>query len=328
MALLTIGLATIFALLFGLLVLATLPADPEKIVRQRLAAIPVHSAREAAREAQASDPASQVLKEGEEFRRGSLHWLLMNYASAEILRRCIAQGGGTETPSGVFLVSVGLAAGGCAVAWFFAPVLPLALAGGAITGVTPSIYIFWRRSKRVAAFAAGLPEAIDMMARALRAGHSMAAAIEIVSLDAPEPVAAEFGEVFQQQNFGLPLREALLRMLERVPSQDLRVLLTAIIVQRDTGGNLIELLDRAAFLIRDRVRLRGEIRTHTAQGRMTGWVLCALPVVMLVLTNIINPGYSNVLFSDPFGRKLIYGGIGLLAAGSLVIHRIVNGIDL
>jgi tight adherence protein B len=324
MTVLIIGVTTILVLLFGVFALASMPADTEKIVRQRLAAIPVAPVS-ADNEI---DQSSQVLKVGEDLRKGNLNWLLIRYAFANILRRCIAQGGGKESPTGVFLLTGGLAAAGFAVVWLFFPGLPLALAGGAILGVLPSAYIFWRRSHRVAVFSSALPEAIDMMARALRAGHSMAAAIEIVSLDAPDPVASEFGEVFRQQNFGMPLREALMQMLEKVPSQDLRVLVTAIIVQRDTGGNLIELLDRAAFLIRDRIRLRGEIRTHTAQGRLTGWVLCALPVAMLVLINIVNPGYSSILFSDPLGRKLVYGGIASLAAGSFAINRIVNSIDL
>jgi len=322
MTALILGVTTILALLFGVFALASMPADTEKIVRQRLAAIPSPSAFPAT----GGGESSQVLKEDDNPRK--LNWFLIRYAFAHILRRIIAQGGGTETPTKVFLLTAGLAAAGCAITWFFFPALPLALAGGATFGALPSAYIFWRRAHRVAAFSSALPEAIDMMARALRAGHSMAAAIEIVSLDAPDPVGSEFGEVFRQQNFGLPLREALTQMLDKVPSQDLRVLVTAILVQRDTGGNLIELLDRSAFLIRDRVRLRGEIRTHTAQGRMTGWVLCALPVAMLVVINIVNPGYSSILFSDPFGRKLVYGGAALLAAGSFLIHRIVNGIDL
>ena len=324
MILLVIGVVAIFALIFGLFALASMPANTDKVVRQRLAAIPAHSARAAEENGQGG----QMLKADEEVGRGSLNWLLVNYAAAGILQRYITQGGGRETPSGVFLLSVGLAAAGVAIVWLFAPMLPLALAAGAAFGLIPSLYIFWRRARRVATFSAALPEAIDMMARALRAGHSISAAIEMVSLDAPEPVASEFGEVFKQQNFGLPLREALIQMLDRVPSQDLRLLLTALIVQRDTGGNLIELLDRAAFLIRDRIRLQGEIRTHTAQGRMTGWVLCALPVTMMVLINIVNPGYSRVLFSDPFGRKLIYGGLAALATGSFIINRIVNSIDL
>jgi tight adherence protein B len=117
-------------------------------------------------------------------------------------------------------------------------------------------------------------------------------------------------------------------MLDRMPSHDLRIVVTAILVQRDTGGNLIEMLDRTAFMIRDRQRIRGEIRIHTAQGRLTGWVLSLLPVAMLLMVNLVDPGYSRILFVDPLGRKLIYAGVGLIAVGAVFIHRIVNGIEV
>lgn len=156
----------------------------------------------------------------------------------------------------------------------------------------------------------------------------MAAAIEMVSQDSVQPVASEFGEVFKQQNFGLPLREALMQMLDRVPSQDLRVLVTAILVQRETGGNLVEILDRTVFIIRERLRIQGEIRIQTAQGRMTGWILSALPVLMLLVINVLNPGYSRILLTNPIGQKLIYIGVGLIVIGTIVINRIVNGIEV
>jgi tight adherence protein B len=167
-----------------------------------------------------------------------------------------------------------------------------------------------------------------MMARALRAGHSVVGAIGMLAENAREPAATEFGEVFKQQNLGLPLRDALLQLLDRVPSADLRVLVTAILVQKDTGGNLAEILDRAAFVIRERLRIQGEIQTQTAQGRLTGWILSALPVGMMFLLNVVNPGYSTILFSDPLGRKLIYLSLGMLAIGSFFIRQIVNGIEV
>ena len=139
---------------------------------------------------------------------------------------------------------------------------------------------------------------------------------------------SEFGEVFKQQNFGLPLRDAFMQMLEHVPSQDLRVVVTGILVQKETGGNLADILDRTAHTIRERLKIQGEIRTHTAQGRMTGWILCMLPVVMLVIINILNPGYSKILMDTPIGQMLSYLGIGLLVAGGLIIRQIINGIEV
>jgi tight adherence protein B len=192
----------------------------------------------------------------------------------------------------------------------------------------PMGVINFKRSRRIAAFAKALPDAIDMMGRALRAGHSMVASINIVAEQALEPVAYEFGEVFKQQNFGLPLRDALTQMLDHVPSQDLRVLVTGILVQKDTGGNLAEILDRTGHVIRERMRIQGEIRTHTAQGRMTGYILCSLPIVMMIIINLVNPGYSNVLLQTPLGHKILYVGIGLLSLGGLIIRQIINGIEV
>jgi tight adherence protein B len=117
-------------------------------------------------------------------------------------------------------------------------------------------------------------------------------------------------------------------MLDRVPSQDLKVLVTGILVQKETGGNLAEILDRTAGVIRERLRIQGEIRTHTAQGRMTGWILCSLPVVMLFMINFINPGYSDVLMNTQLGHELIAVGIGLLIAGAMTIRYIINGIEV
>src|ERR1700753_325123 len=137
-----------------------------------------------------------------------------------------------------------------------------------------------------------------MLARALRAGHSVVSAMEMLAENAQEPVRSEFAEIFRQLNLGLPLREALVQLLHRVPSSDLRVLVTAILVQKDTGGNLVEILDRTVFVIRERLRIPGEIRVEIGQGRLTGWILTALPVVMMVLLNLVNPGYSSILFHD------------------------------
>jgi tight adherence protein B len=167
-----------------------------------------------------------------------------------------------------------------------------------------------------------------MLARALRAGNSMVGAIGMLAENAQEPAATEFGEIFKQQNLGLPLRDAMLQLLDRIPSPDLRVLVTAILVQKDTGGNLAEILDRTVFVIRERQRIQGEIQVQTAQGRLTGWILSALPVVMLVLTNLVNPGYSRILLTDPMGRKMIYVSIGMLSIGTMIIRKIVNGIEV
>ncbi|RXH58000.1 Flp pilus assembly protein TadB [Granulicella sibirica] len=167
-----------------------------------------------------------------------------------------------------------------------------------------------------------------MMSRALRAGHSMSAAIGIVAEGAAEPAGSAFGEVFRQQKFGLPMRDSLSELVRHYPSQDLKVLVTAILVQRDSGGNLVQILDRTSAVIRERLKLQGDVRVHTAQGRLTGWILCLLPILMLGMLALTNPGYVSVLFNNPLGQKLMYGAACLLCLGGYLIHRIVKAIEV
>jgi len=176
----------------------------------------------------------------------------------------------------------------------------------------------------VKAFNEALPDAIDLMARSLLAGHSMGSSIEMVAEQSPEPIAFEFVQVFQQQRLGLHFREALLQMGSRVPSRDLQFLITAILIQKETGGDLTEILARASHVIRERVRIEGEVQTRTAQGRLTGWILGAMPIVMLALINLISPGYSSILFHDPIGQDLLYAGGALIFVGGVIIRRIVD----
>lgn len=323
MILLVIGFSTILIVTFGLIALATGPTQLDKTVQQRLAAIKAGETQ-----SDGSLEGLQLLKARRTSQFGWLESVLEKHGISQKIQTRISQSASSTTVSNLVLFSLALAVAGFFVTFLFAPVLPLELAVAFILSCIPFALISWKRSKRIQAFNTALPGAIDMMGRALRAGHSMSAAIEMVSKDAIEPAASEFHEVFKQQNFGLPLREALLQMLDRVPSQDLRVLVTAILVQRDTGGNLVEILDRTVFIIRERLRIHGEIRIQTAQGRMTGWILSALPILMLVLINLVNPGYSSVLLTDPGGRKMIYAAVGLIVLGSVIINRIVNGIEV
>jgi tight adherence protein B len=202
--------------------------------------------------------------------------------------------------------------------------VPSAGAAGVAGSAIPYCVFRFRRSRRLKAFNASLPDAIDLTARALRAGHAMGSAIEMVAEQMPEPLAFEFVQVYQQQRLGLQFRDALLQMGARVPSRDLQFLITAILVQKETGGDLTEILDRTAHVIRERIRIEGEVRTHTAQGRLTGWILGLLPIILLVLINIVSPGYSSLLLHDPVGQKLLYAGGGLIVLGALIIRKIVD----
>jgi len=194
------------------------------------------------------------------------------------------------------------------------------IAGAAI----PYICLRIKRARRVKAFNTALPDAIDLMARSLRAGHSMNSSIELVAEQSAEPLASEFVQLYKLQRLGRHFRDALLEMGARIPSRDLQFLITAILVQKDTGGDLTEILDRSAHVIRERIRIQGEVRVRTAQGRMTGWILSLLPLIMLALLNMVSPGYSSILLHDPVGQKLLYAGGFLIFVGGLIILRIVD----
>ncbi len=323
MLLLAGGFFGVLLLTFGVVAIATSPSAADKIIQQRLAAV----VRQSSGEAQALE-ASQLLRKQARARFGWLDHLLEQYGSVSKFRRYILQSGIQTTVSGILVQSVVLGAIGFLGSLLTFPMLLVEVAAPAVLVCLPLARVVWSRSRRVRAFDNALPHAIDMMARALRAGHSTASALELITQGAPEPACSEFGEVFRQQNFGMPLRDALMQMLDRVPSPDLRVLATAIIVQRETGGNLVEILDRTVLIIKERQRIKGEIRIQTAQGRMTGWILSALPLIMLALINFVDPGYSKVLFTNPKGHVLIYIGLGLIALGSFFINRIVNSIEV
>lgn len=212
--------------------------------------------------------------------------------------------------------------------WFISGKLIEAFLLGVAVGFIPIVLLRMQGGRRLKRMETVLPQVVEMIARALRAGHSLPAAFSIVAEQAPEPAREEFGELFRKQKLGFPLREALLELLERVPSQDLRVLVVGILVQRETGGNLTVILDRTSSVIRERLKLQGDVLVHTAQGRLTGWILCALPILLFALISVVNPSYTKGLTDDPLGRECLYGGVGLLLLGAFLISKIVSGIEV
>jgi tight adherence protein B len=320
--LLTFVFLGIMLLTFTVIAIAARTTVGEKSLKERLAEIKTVPGT-----VTTGSDIAQLWKKQDK-RSSGLESLLIRYQVFRKLEVSLRQAQSTLSLSALLLIAAGLGALGFFLAMVFAPVLPVELLAASIAAYIPFGLFSFKRARRVKQFNAALPDAIDMMARALRAGHSMVSSIEMMAAQAVEPARSEFAEVFKQQNFGLPIRDALMQLMERVPSQDLRVLVTAIMVQKDTGGNLAEILDRTVFVIRERLRIHGEIQVQTAQGRLTGWILSALPIVMMVMINLVDPGYSHVLFATPTGHKLLYVGIGLMVTGSLVIHKIVNGIEV
>jgi tight adherence protein B len=198
------------------------------------------------------------------------------------------------------------------------------LLAGLVIGFAPIGFVLFKRSKRFKAFEKELPQACDLMVSALRAGQSLIAAMGMVSRECTEPLGGEFKTCFEEQNFGLELKMAINNLIHRVPLQDLRIVCTAILIQKESGGNLAEVLDKTAHVIRERFRLRREVSTRTAQGRMTGWVLTLLPVVLGFALYMVNPEMMSLLWKRDIGVKLLYTASAMIVVGGLIIRKIVN----
>jgi len=250
--------------------------------------------------------------------------ILVKLPGAVRLQLLITQAGSRWSVGTLILASIVLA---CFAGWaatFALPALGIAILLGLALGSLPYVYLYVKRQTRFRQFDTQLPEAIDLMSRALRAGHAVISAIELVSQETSEPLASEFRVVFDEQNLGLPIREALINLVSRVPTDDVRFLATAILVQKETGGNLAEILDKAASVMRERMRLKGQLRVYTAQGRMTGWFLCLLPFFVFGLISFVNRDYERQLWTSPTGVRLIYAALALMALGIYTIRKIIN----
>jgi tight adherence protein B len=199
-------------------------------------------------------------------------------------------------------------------------VLPM----GLLLAVLPFGWLLFRRRKRLKQFAKQLPDALELVARALRAGHSLASGFALVSEEMRDPIAKEFQRVFEEQNLGVPLEGALDNMTDRVPNIDLRFFATAVILQRQTGGDLAEILDKIGYLVRERFKIWGQVQALTGEGRLSGIVLLALPPLLFLAVYRLNPEYVLPLFTDPMGRKMLAGAIIMQLIGALVIKKIVN----
>jgi tight adherence protein B len=316
-----IGFVFVIVLLlsFGVVLLMTRPTKAERVIEGRIAKLSGSQIGAAG----LRDEAAEIIKPT---RLSELPWLdaaLQDFRPAQSLQLLIAQARSPWSVGGVLGGSVMLAVAGYGLGCYQFGAM-IAVLPAIVSGVSPLLVLRFQRVRRLREFNRHLPEAIDLMSRALRAGHSVQAAIEIIGEEAPEPVRTEFREVYRQQNFGLPAREALVQLAQRVPLPELNFVVTAMLLQKETGGNLVEVLDRTTAVIRERLRIQGEIRIYTAQGRMTGWILSLLPVVMFFLISFTNRGYTSVLLEDPTGRKLVLGGLALMAVGGFAIRNIVN----
>jgi tight adherence protein B len=191
-------------------------------------------------------------------------------------------------------------------------------------GSLPVLHVRLQRAKRLKAFIRAFPDTLDMMTSAIRAGHAFNQAMQLVGDEAPDPVGIEFKRTFEQYNLGLNLREALMNLTGRVESLDLRLFVTAILLQRETGGNLTEILEKISYTIRERFKLIGQIKTYTAQGRMSAWIVGSLPMGFMAIISGLNPNYLKPLFEDKLGHTFIAVSAFLQIVGFFIIRRIVR----
>ncbi len=253
-----------------------------------------------------------------------LHRLLLRWSWSGRFREYIAQAGMKIKLGKLFLFSAVLALG----AYLLGQQLShnqLVGAGASIVGaLLPFGYVAFKRKRRLREFEKNFPEAIDLLGRAVRAGHAFSTGIEMISQELPEPVAGEFRITFEEQNFGLPLKEALLNLAERVPLIDVQFFVVAILIQKETGGNLAEILDNLSRVVRERFKIYGEVRTRTAQGRMTAGILIALPPLMALMLQVVNPDYIGILFKDPVGPYILAAAAIMQVIGSVILWKIVH----
>jgi tight adherence protein B len=198
------------------------------------------------------------------------------------------------------------------------------MVGVVVGAVLPYSYASYRRTKRFQRFEELFPNAIDTLARAVRAGHAFTTALELIANEISEPIASEFRKLFEEQKFGLPVRDALMNLAARMPLVDVKFFVTAVMLQRETGGNLAEILDNLSYVIRERFKIMRQVRVYTAQGRLTMMLLMGLPPVIVVVMLTTNPMFIRPLFADPIGHTLVVGGIVLQTIGYFVIRKIIQ----
>jgi tight adherence protein B len=310
-------LASLF-LVYALFLLTSRKSDARrKLLNERLA--------EAIRSsANSSDVEVQLAREE---LLSEIPWLNRGLVKLEItskLKRMIDQSDLQITVMRLVLFSATAAALGFLAAAMITVSLPLKLLFAFIAGALPFLHVMSKRRKRLKKFLQLLPDALDLMSRGLSAGHAFTEALHMVATEMPEPVASEFRKTYDEQNLGLSLKLALENLIQRVPVLDLRMCVTAIMIQRETGGNLSELLEKVAYTIRERFRIMEDLKTLTLSSRWSAWLLCGLPIFLAVYMSIMNPQYMEVMWRDPRGHTLLAIAAVMQALGMLLVQKIMK----
>jgi len=269
-------------------------------------------------------PNSSLVKVSEAGPLPALERMISGTTRGSAMGRWIEQSGMKISISGVLMISA-VCAVLCALLITMLTRSPLGIpAGGAIGFGLPFMFLRFKRTRRLRAFEEMFPEALDLIARALKAGHAFATGLKMAADELSEPVGPEFRKTFDEQNFGLPLKDALENLTLRIPILDVRFFATAVLIQRETGGNLSEILENLAHVVRERFKILRQVRVYTAHGRLTGYVLLALPAVLGIALSFINPDHMNMLFRERMGQILLMVAICMQTAGYIWIKQVVK----
>ena len=250
--------------------------------------------------------------------------LLLQAPRVKQLDRVLEQSGLTWSVAELLGMMLLSAIAGMAVALYFGMTFLLTLIAAVFMGALPIVHVFRARAKRMVKVEQQLPDALDLIGRALRAGHAFPTAVKMVSDELGDPIGGEFRILFDEVNYGVSMHTALLNLAARIPVTDLRYFVIAVLIQRETGGNLAELLDNISAIIRARLKLFGQIRVLSAEGKLSAWILTLLPIGVALMMNVVNPGYIGVLWKDPMGLRLIGGAVLLMIFGIFWMWRIVK----
>jgi len=273
---------------------------------------------------QAQQPRASVVRSGSDVGDGFLRFLADKVPQLWDLHHLLIQSGLSWSLEGFLMrtVALGTILGLVCFVGLQSPMI--AAVAWVLGALIPYVYVRFKKSRRLLQLENQLPDAIDLIARAVRAGHPLSEGLRMASEEVPEPLASEFRVTFEEQKFGLPFEEALLGLGDRVEVVDIRILITGILVQREVGGNLTEILEQIAETMRARFALKRQVRVYTAQGRMSGYTLAALPIFVGGVIALINPGYISTLFQENLGKALLVGAAVLQGIGFLWIRRIVD----
>jgi tight adherence protein B len=269
------------------------------------------------------DEATTILKKTA-FERDKKSLLEMLTPNLPSLHKLIVQADVHIRPSTLFGIGAVLGAIGATISWLAGVKLYLAPLLGVVMLLVPFAWLLTKRAMRLKTFAGQLPDALELVARALRAGHSLAAGMHVVAEEMPKPIADEFLRVYEEQNLGIPIEDALKSMCERVPNLDLRFFVTSVLIQRQTGGDLAEILDKIGYVIRERFRILGQVKALTAEGRLSGVILIALPFGLFLIMLHIKPDYVEKLWTHELGIKMSVFALFMQLLGAVVIRKIVN----